>query len=57
MKIPKTITIAGHKIKIVYKDKLDSEGVSCIGLAFLSQDRIELARTIKGVPLSPDQLG
>lgn len=57
MKIPNSITLSGHKIKIVYKDKLDSEGVPCIGLAFLSQDRIELARTIEGVPLSQDQLG
>jgi hypothetical protein len=56
MKIPKSIRIAGHEIKIVYKDRLESAGTACVGLAFLSQDRIELARTCEGVPLSKDQL-
>jgi hypothetical protein len=56
MKVPKSIRIAGHEIKIVYKDSLSSDGTPCVGLAFLSQDRIELARTIEGVPLSNDQL-
>jgi hypothetical protein len=57
MKIPKKIKIAGHEIKIVFKDRLESDGVACIGLAYQGQDRIELARTIDGVPLSDDQLG
>jgi hypothetical protein len=56
MKVPDNVRIAGHEIKIVYKDSLSSDGVPCVGLAYLSQDRIELARTIEGVPLSKDQL-
>ena len=56
MKIPKSIKVAGHEIKIVYKKSLKSEGVSCVGMAFLTQGRIELARTSEGVKLSKDQL-
>ena len=55
MKIPKSINVAGHQIKIVYKNKLQSDGVPCVGLAYLTEDRIELARTCHGAKLSPDQ--
>ena len=55
MKIPKNIKIAGHDIKIIFKDKLHSEGTPCVGLAHLAQDKIELAKTSHGVKLSDAQ--
>ena len=55
MKIPKTVTIAGHDIKIVTKEKLEADGTPCVGLAFTGQDLIHLARTCHGIKLNQAQ--
>lgn len=55
MKVPKSIKIAGHEIIIKYKNKLESDGTPCVGLAFLAQDKMELARTCHGAKLNPSQ--
>ena len=55
MKIPPLITIAGHQIKIVTKEKLEADEVPCVGLAYTGQDLIHLARTCHGVKLNSAQ--
>jgi len=55
MKIPESISIAGHLIKIVTKKKLESDGSSCVGLAFIGQDLIHLAQTCHGAKLNQAQ--
>ena len=55
MKIPKTLSIAGHTVKIVTKEKLESDGTPCVGLAFIGQDLIHLAKTCPGVKLHEAQ--
>jgi hypothetical protein len=55
MKIPETISIAGHQVKIVTKEKLESDGAACVGLAYTGQDLIHLARTCHGVKLNSAQ--
>ena len=55
MKIPETISIAGHQIKVVTKTKLDSDGQPCVGLAFTGQDLIHLAKSCHGAKLNQAQ--
>lgn len=55
MKIPETISIAGHQVKIVTKEKLESDGAPCVGLAYTGQDLIHLAKSCHGVKLNSAQ--
>lgn len=47
MKIPKTVKIAGHTMRVAIRDKLKCEvkGQILIGFAHLSRNLIELSRT------------
>ena len=46
MKIPKSIRISGHDIKVVRKKNISLDGTPCMGLSYLAQSKIEIATHI-----------
>lgn len=58
MNIPNTIRISGHDIQVEMKEHvLDGNQEACSGMAYLLQDRIEVALKWNGVEVSEDARG
>lgn len=58
MNIPNTIRISGHDIQVEVKEYvLDGKQEACSGMAYLLQDRIEVALKWNGVQVSDDAKG
>jgi hypothetical protein len=58
MHIPTVIRISGHDIQVEMKDHvLDGNQEACSGMAYLLQDRIEVALKWNGVEVSEDARG
>jgi hypothetical protein len=58
MNIPERITISGHDIQIDRPEYVvDCNQEACSGMAYLIQDRIEIAQKWNGVPVSDDSQG
>ena len=58
MKIPKLVKISGHNIVVEVKEHVvDGNQEACSGMAYLLQDRIEVAEKWNGVKVSEDAKG
>lgn len=58
MKIPERVIVGGHNISVELKEVIfDNDNSPAMGMAYLIQDRIEVATHYVGLPVSVDNKG